>query len=102
MTASAGKVRLFDTRTLTITIAGPRRIALDVSLPEPLDKGHFSIDVALVEAAVLPAASERRETDHEPPGWERNREEDAYGENGEKTPYHPARPRGSGLPGGTS
>ena len=77
-------------------------MALSVSLPAQLDNGQFVIRVALVKAPGLPAALERREADREPPGPKQNPEEDIYGENGEMTPYHPARPRGSGLPGGAS
>ena len=93
MTASAGKGRLLEAGGLTITIAGPIRMALNVALPEQLDKGNVVTDVALVEAPALPASSERREPDREPGEPERDAEEDVYGENGEKKPYHPARPR---------
>ena len=102
MTAPARKLGPFEAGSFTITIAGPIRMALNLSLPEQLDNGHFVIGVALVKAAGLPAASERREADREPPGPEHHPEDDIYGENGEKTPYHPARPRGAGLPGGAS
>src|SRR6516162_4208586 len=93
MTASAGKVRSFEAGSLTITIAASIQMALNISLTEQRDKGHFAIDVALVEAPPLPERSKRREVGREPPRPEPDAEEDAYGENGEKTPYHPARLR---------
>ena len=87
MTASLGKTRSFETGSLTIRIAGPVRVVLDISLTEQRGKGYFAIDVALVEASALP------EVGRKPPRPELDAEEDVSGENGEKMPYHPAHPR---------
>ena len=87
MAASLGKTRSFETGSLTISIAGPIRVALDISLSEQRGKGHFAVDVALVEVPALP------EVGREPPQPVPDAKEDIYGENGEKTPYHPARRR---------
>src|SRR5262249_6122900 len=84
MTALAGTVRSFEAGSLTITISGPMRVVLNISLTDPLDKQHFSIDVALIEAAASPVSAKRWEFGREPPRPERDA--DVYGENGEKTP----------------
>ena len=58
-----------------------------------LSSDHFSIDTASIEAWIRPNSSKLREDRAEPPQLESDAEGDLYGENGERMPYYPARPR---------
>jgi hypothetical protein len=94
MTAFVKKLGRFQATGLTVSIAVPTAtMALDVSLADQPGKGHFSIAVTLIEDPALPESSKSREVGGESPRPERDAEEDVYGENGERMPYHPARPR---------
>ena len=58
-----------------------------------MSSDHFSIDTALIEAGTRPNSSKLPEDRAEPSQLESDAEGDLYGENGEKMPYYPARPR---------
>ena len=67
-----------------------------ISLPRVerlLSSDHFSIDTALIEAWIRPNSSKLREDRAQPPQLESDTEGNLYGENGERMPYYPARPR---------
>ena len=89
MTALARNLSLFPGTALTLSITTPTgNVAVHVRMTKQLTQEHFdSIDVALTDSAALaPGGSEQ----HRP---ERDPESEAYGENGERMPYYPARPR---------
>src|SRR5262249_40026804 len=98
------KLGMLETARLTIAIAAPAaRRVLSISPVEQLGREHLSIDVALIETKTLPERSKPR--GGAPPGPAHDSQEDVYGENGERMPYHPARPRRPGshpLPGDPS
>jgi transposase len=58
-----------------------------------LSNGYFSVDRARIEAWTMPKSLKSRNGSGEPPKVERDEDDDLYGENGEKMPYYPARPR---------
>ena len=89
MTALARNLSLFPGTGLTLSITTPTgRVAVHVRMTKQLSQEHFdSIDVALTDSAALNAVGREQ---HRP---ERDPEGDAYGENGERMPYYPARPR---------
>ena len=93
MTALARKLSLSHGSSLTLSIAtSAAKIAFNVQLAEPLGSDHFSIKISLTEAPSLEVL-EPRECDGELREPERDAESDAYGENGERMPYYPARSR---------
>ena len=89
MTALARNLSLFPGTALTLSITTPiGSVAVHVRMTKQLSQEHFdSIDVALTDSAALNAVGREQ---HRP---ERDPEGDAYGENGERMPYYPARPR---------
>jgi hypothetical protein len=89
MTALARNLSLFPGTALTLSITTPTgSVAVQVRMTKQLSQEHFdSIEVSLTDSAALAAAGSER---HRP---ERDLEGDAYGENGERMPYYPARPR---------
>lgn len=89
MTALARNLSLFPGTGLTVSFTTPTgSVAVHVRMTKQLSQEHFdTIDVALTDSAALPAAGSEQ---HRP---ERDPEGDAYGENGERMPYYPARPR---------
>ena len=89
MTALARNLSLFPVTGLTLSITTPTgSVAVHVRMTKQLSQEHFdSIDVALTDSAALNAVGREQ---HRP---ERDPEGDAYGENGERMPYYPARPR---------
>ena len=94
MTLSAKRLGLFQATELTISIAAPTAtMALKVRLSEELGKEYFTVEVALMEAPALPKSPKPREGSGEPPSPECIPDSDAYGENGERMPYYPARRR---------
>jgi hypothetical protein len=94
MTALARKFSLSQDTGLTLSIAASAaRITFNVQLAEPLGNEHFAIDITVAEAPVPLEVPKPRECDGEPRKPERDAESDAYGENGERMPYHPPRPR---------
>jgi transposase len=58
-----------------------------------LSNASFSVDRALIEAGTTPKCLPRQDGSTQLPKLERDEEDDLYGENGEKKPYYPARPR---------
>jgi hypothetical protein len=88
MTALARNLSLSPGTALTLSITTPTgSVTVHVRMTKQLSQEHFeSIDVALTDSAALAAAG----SEHRP---ERDPEGDAYGENGERMPYYPARPR---------
>ena len=89
MTALARNLSLFPGTALTLSITTPTgSVSVHVRMTKQLSHDHFdSIEVTLTDIAALAAAASER---HRP---ERDPEGDAYGENGERMPYYPARPR---------
>ena len=89
------KLGMLEAARLTISIAAPAaRMVLSISPVEQPGREHVSIDVALIETGTLPQRSKPRSG--EPPGPAPDSQEDVYGGNGERMPYHPARPRRPG------
>ena len=89
MTALARNLSLFPGTALTLSITTPTgSVSVHVRMTKQLSHDHFdSIEVTLTDiAALAAAASEQHRPEHDP-------EADAYGENGERMPYYPARPR---------
>jgi hypothetical protein len=79
---------------LTISIAAPTAtMMLNTLLTGQFGREHFSIEITLTEAQAAPLSSKARDGGSESPSPERDPEGDVYGENGERMPYHPARPR---------
>jgi hypothetical protein len=71
---------------------------LTTMLSEPrvemlLSNEYFSVDRARIEAWTMPKSLQIRDGSGEPPKPGRDEDDDLYGENGEKMPYYPARPR---------
>jgi transposase len=94
-TWDAGVFNQYRKRLLTSGAAAQFLVAV-ISQPRVerlLSSGHFSIDTALIEAWTRPNSSELRDDRAEPPQLENDAEGDLYGENGERMPYYPARPR---------
>jgi transposase len=58
-----------------------------------LSNQHFSVDSALIETWTKPDGLDLRNGRAESPQPESGGEDDLYGENGERMPYYPARPR---------
>jgi len=89
MTALARNLSLFPGTALTLSITTPTgSVAVHVRMTKQLSQEHFdSINVALTDSAALAATGSEQ---HRP---ERDPEGDAYGENVERMPYYPARPR---------
>ena len=54
-----------------------------------LSNAYFFVDRAQIEAWTMPKSATQRDRSSQPP----DQEDDLYGENGEKMPYYPARPR---------
>jgi transposase len=54
-----------------------------------LSNEYFSVDRAQIEAWTMPKSATQRDRSSQPS----DEEDDLYGENGEKMPYYPARPR---------
>ena len=89
------KLGMLEAARLTIAIAAPAaRMVLSISPVEQPAKEHLSIDVALIETETLPERSKPR--GGEPPEPAHDSQDDVYGENGERMPYHPARLRRPG------
>ena len=87
------KLGMLEAARLTIAIAAPAaRMVLSISPVE--QPGRLSIDVALIETETLPERSKPR--GGEPPEPVHDSQDDVYGENGERMPYHPARLRRPG------
>jgi hypothetical protein len=77
-----------------ISIAAPAAtMALDVRLSEELGKEYFAVEVTLMGAPTLPKSPKPLEGSGEPRSPECVADSDAYGENGERMPYYPARRR---------
>lgn len=94
-TWDAGVFNQYRKRLLT-SGAAAQFLAAVISQPRVerlLSSDHFSIDTALIEAWTRPNSSKLREDRAEPPQLESDAEGDLYGENGERMPYYPARPR---------
>ena len=90
------KVYTKDREQLLASDVAKRFFAAVLSQPRVealLSNDHFSVDRALIEAWTFPKGVEPRHGSGEPPKLERDAEGDLYGENGERMPYHPARPR---------
>ena len=68
-------------------------MALNVRLSEQLGKGYFTVEVTLMRAPTLPGSPKPREGSGEPPSTGCGSDSDAYGENGDRMPYDPARRR---------
>ena len=93
-TWDAGVFNQYRKRLLTSGAA--QFLAAVISQPRVerlLTSDHFSIDTALIEAWTRPNSSKLREDRAQTPQLEGDAEGDLYGENGEKMPYYPARPR---------
>ena len=71
---------------LAVVLGQPRVASL-------LSSCHFSVDRAVIEDRTNPNSLKRRCVRAESPQPESDAEEDLYGENGERMPYYPARPR---------
>jgi hypothetical protein len=94
MTTLARKLSLSQGTSLTLLFAAPAvKIAFNIQAVEPLGGEHFAIDITLTETPALLEVSKSRGRDNEPRLPERDTESDDCGENGERMPYHPARPR---------
>lgn len=94
MTVSSRRLGLFQASGLVISIAAPTAtMALNVRLSEQLDKEYFTVEVTLTGAPTLPKSPKPREGSGEPPSTGCVPDSDAYGENGERMPYYPARLR---------
>src|SRR5215472_3795723 len=90
------KVFTKDREQLLASNIAERFVAAVLSQPRVealLSNEHFSVDRALIEAWTFPRSVEPRDGSDQPPKLERDAESDLYGENGERMPYHPARPR---------
>jgi hypothetical protein len=88
------QLRLSQVTGLTTSIAAPTAtMMLNTLLTGQLGREDFSIEIALTEARAAPLSSKPRDGGSELPRPERDPEGDVYGENGERMPYHPARPR---------
>ena len=94
MTVSARRLGLFPAADLMISIAAPTAtMALNVRLSEELGKEHFTVEVTLMGAPTLLKSPKPREGSGEPPRRGCAPDSDAYGQNGERMPYYPARRR---------
>jgi len=84
-------------------IASPPAMPLNILLSGQLGTEHFSIHVTLIGSGPLPTGPKLREGGSEPRKPESDTDTDEYGENGERMPYYPARPRelcsGASFPG---
>src|SRR5215472_15883798 len=88
------QLRLSQVTRVTISIASPTAtMMLNTLLTGQLGREHFSIEITLTEGQAAPLSSKLRDGGSESPRPERDPEGDVYGENGERMPYHPARPR---------
>ena len=87
------QLRLSQVTGLTTSIAAPTATMMLNTLLTELGGEHFSIEITLTEARAAPLSSKPRDGGSESPRPERDPESDVYGENGERMPYHPARPR---------
>src|SRR6516164_584373 len=92
MNMPAKQHRLSQATGLTISIAAPTATMMLNTLLTG-QREHFFIEIALTEAQAAALRSKPRDGGSESPSPERDPEGDVYGENGERMPYHPARPR---------
>ena len=96
MTVLATNPDLFQTTDLSMSIiVSYPAIPLSISLTGQLGAKHFSVHVTLSRNEASPNGPKHSEGSGEPCKPERETESAAYGENGERMPYHPARPRES-------
>jgi hypothetical protein len=94
MTVSARRLGLFQATDLMISIAASTAtMALNVRVSEELGKEYFTVEVTLMEAPTLPKSPKPGEGSRQPPSPKCIPDSDAYGENGERMPYYPARLR---------
>src|SRR5215471_5040141 len=94
MSMSAKQLGLSQVTGLTISITAPTAtMMLNAALAGQLGRQHFSIEITLTEAQAAPLSSKPRDGGSGSLRPERDPEGDVYGENGERMPYHPARPR---------
>ena len=94
MNMQAKQLRLSQVTGLTISIAAPTAtMMLNTLLTGQLEREHFSIEITLTEAQAASQSLKPLDGGSEAPRPERDPEGDVYGENGERTPYHPVRPR---------
>jgi hypothetical protein len=90
----ARNLGLLQANDLSISIIAPTlAVPFNVSLTGQVGTEHFSIYVTLSRNEASPNGPKLPEGNREPRKPERDTESDAYGENGERMPYHPARPR---------
>jgi len=66
---------------------------LNTLLTGQFGREHFSIEITLTEAQAAPQSLKPRDGGSESARPEHDPEADVYGENGERMPYDPARPR---------
>ena len=94
MTGLARNLGLLQANDLSISIIAPTlAVPFNVSLTGQLGTEHFFICVTLSRNEASPNGPKLPEGNREPRKPERDTESDAYGESGERMPYHPARPR---------
>ena len=94
MTVLARNLGLLQANDLSISIIAPTlAVPFNVSLTGQVGTEPFSIYVTLSRNEASPNGPRLPEGNGEPRRLERDTESDAYGENGERMPYHPARPR---------
>jgi len=88
------QLRLSQVTGLTISIAAPTAtMVLNTLLTGQFGREHFSIEITLTEAQAAPQSLKPRDGGSESARSEHDPEADVYGENGERMPYLPARPR---------